>query len=177
MDLLKLLQDRYSTRRFNTDKKVPQEYVNQILEAARVAPTAHNAQPFHLYVLEGESATNLLEKVTNYNYRTPLAIVLTVKREESWKRDDGYDGADIDAGIVGTHIMLEAHALGLGCCWIAALDATLTKELLHLPEGEEVVTIFEIGYKREDDRPSRLHTTRKSIEELVTEVEFPVDGQ
>ena len=173
MDLLQLLQERYSTRRFNTDKEVPQECVTQILEAARVAPTGHNAQPFHLYVLKGESTKKLLTKVTNYNFKAPLAIVLTVKREESWKRDDGYDIADVDAGIVGTHIMLQAHALGLGCCWIAALDEALTKEMLQIPEGEEVVTMFEIGYKREDDRPSRLHTERKSLEELVTEVEFP----
>lgn len=174
MKLLNLLQDRYSTRRFS-DKAVPQEYIELILEAARVAPTAHNAQAFHMYVLKGASAGNLLSKVTSCNYRAPLLIVLTVKRAESWKREDGYDAADIDIGIVGTHIILQVHELGLGSCWIAKLDGALAKQLLQLPEGEEVVTMFEIGYKREDDRPSRLHTERKPLDELVTELDFTVE--
>jgi len=173
MDLLTLFQDRFSNRTFS-GRPVEPEVRAELLEAARIAPTAHNYQPFHIYVLHGDAAAETMSRLTRCNYHAPLNLILTVKRGESWKRADGYDAGDIDIGIVGTHIMLAAEELGLGCCWIGVIQAAAAKEVLGLGDGEEVVTMLEIGYKAEGAVPGPMHTERKSLEQLVSE--FPCTG-
>lgn len=169
MDLMTILMNRYSTRRFS-DKEVPEDVTAKLLESARLAPTAHNFQAFHIYLLKGTGANTIMDQITRCNYHAPLNLLITLKRSESWKRSDGYDLADLDIGIVGTHIMLMAEELGLGCCWIGVLDTSVAKTVLNLPEDEELVTAFEIGYKVENDNPGPLHAKRKTIDELVTEI-------
>lgn len=90
--------------------------------------------------------------------------------KESWVREDGYISADMDAGIVGTHILLQAHHLGLGGCWIGVLNPLEVKRQLGLVE-EEPVSLFAIGHIPEGVSPSPRHYERKSLEDLVRYVE------
>ena len=89
--------------------------------------------------------------------------------DEVWRNDlDGdRESGDIDVSIVITHMMLMAEELGLGACWIGRITPELVKKNLNIPENVKVVAVLSLGYHREDDRPSKLHTIRRSNEDLV----------
>lgn len=108
-DFKALATERYSVRKFDT-KPVEQEKVNIILEAARLAPTAHNYQPQRLLVLNTADSLNKLKDCTNGHFNAPLAIIVCYDNQVSWKRE--YDDADlgtVDASIVGSHIMFKSQ--------------------------------------------------------------------
>ncbi|MFB0918381.1 MAG: nitroreductase family protein [Clostridiaceae bacterium] len=171
MDLMDLMKNRYSVRRFD-NKPVPNELVEKLVEAARIAPTAHNYQPFKVYKLIGDGVDSLLSAITPCNYKAPLNLVITMDVEKSWKRPDGLNLSMLDAGIVCTHIMLMAEELGLGAYWIADINGKKAKELLGLGVNEEIITIFEIGYPLEGSKPGPWHTKRKTTEEIYSELKI-----
>jgi oxygen-insensitive NAD(P)H nitroreductase len=168
MELLKLMSDRYTCRRYS-EKNVKEEDLNKILEAGRVAPTSHNNQPQRIYVVKSEEAKEKLMKDFAYNYKAPCYLVCGYNVDEVWRNDlDGdRESGDIDVSIVITHMMLMAEELGLGACWIGRITPELVKKNLDIPENVKVVAVLSLGYHREDDRPSKLHTIRRSNEELV----------
>ena len=89
--------------------------------------------------------------------------------DEAWTRKyDGRNFADVDASIVGTHIMLAAHDLGLGTTWVGHFDAPAVKEAFPETAGYDLVALFPIGYPAADAAPSAAHLEHKSAEELVT---------
>ena len=163
MDLLKLMGDRYTCRRYSNED-VKEEDLNKILEAGRIAPTSHNNQPQRIYVVRSEEAKEKLMKDFAYNYKAPCYLVCGYNIDEVWRND--LDG-DRDVSIVITHMMLMAEELGLGACWIGRITPELVKKNLNIPENVKVVAVLSLGYHREDDRPSKLHTIRRSNEELV----------
>lgn len=170
MKLAECIAKRYSQRYFDKTRPVPDELLSEILDAARLAPTAHNQQPFHIYKLTGAGMAGALKDVTRGHFGAPLVLALTINETESWKRSDGYDNASIDAGIVGTHIILTAESLGLGCCWVGSFDPEPLSRLLPLSEDEQPVALFPLGYPAEHAKPGPLHEKRKSIDDLLTEV-------
>lgn len=150
-------------------KNIKEEDLNKILEAGRVAPTSHNNQPQRIYVVKSEEAKEKLMKDFAYNYKAPCYLVCGYNVDEVWRNDlDGdRESGDIDVSIVITHMMLMAEELGLGACWIGRITPELVKKNLDIPENVKVVAVLSLGYHREDDRPSKLHTIRRSNEELV----------
>ena len=168
MDLLKLMGDRYSCRRYSTED-VKEEDILKILEAAKIAPTAHNEQPQRIYVVKSNEGKARLMKDFKFDFKAPCYLVCGYNEEEAWKNDlDGdRESGDIDVSIVITHMMLMAEELGLGACWIGRITPELVKKNLNIPENVKVVAVLSLGYHREDDRPSKLHTIRRSNEELV----------
>ncbi|MBS9775784.1 MAG: nitroreductase family protein [Fusobacterium sp.] len=168
MSILKLMEERYSCRRYS-EKMVSDEDILKILEAGRVAPTSHNNQPQRLYVLKSEKAKEKLLKDFAYNYKAPCYIVCGYNIDEVWRNDLNGDkeSGEIDISIVMTHMMLMAEELGLGTCWIGRFKPEVVKENLGIPENIKLVGIFSLGYHREDDRPSKLHFINKENEEIV----------
>jgi len=168
MDLLKLMRDRYSCRRYSTET-VKEEDIEKILEAAKIAPTAHNEQPQRIYVVKSEEGKAKLMKDFKFDFKAPCYLVCGYNEEEAWKNplDNNKDSGEVDISIVITHMMLMAEELGLGACWIGRITPELVKKNLNIPENVKVVAVLSLGYHREDDRPSKLHTIRRSNEELV----------
>jgi len=152
-----------------TEENIKEEDLNKILEAGRIAPTSHNNQPQRIYVVRSEEAKEKLMKDFAYNYKAPCYLVCGYNLDEVWRNDlDGdRESGDIDVSIVITHMMLMAEELGLGACWIGRITPELVKKNLDIPENVKVVAVLSLGYHREDDRPSKLHTIRRSNEELV----------
>lgn len=166
-NLLDLLKGRYSERRFDPDKTVEDEKLELLLEAARVAPTASNRQAFKLYLLKGEKGQAIIS-----NFNAPVHIVISGVAEEAWvRKQDSFNACELDIGIVGTHIMLEAEDLGLKTCMICAFDVTELQAGLNLPEEEYPILALAVGYPSEASRPAKKHTERKSLEDLVTVIE------
>ena len=165
---LKLAQERYSCRSF-TSGAVAQADIDQILEAARVAPTAMNKQPVHVWVIKSKEALDKLKKATQYVYGAPVVFLVACKKEDAWVRKyDGKNGAEVDAAIVGTHIMMEAADLGLGSVWVGSFDPAKIMELFPEVAGYEPVALFPVGVPATET--SANHAKRVSPEKFASEL-------
>ena len=163
-----LAKERYSCRQFK-DIPLTDFQINHILEAARVAPSAANRQPVHVWVVKSPEALEKLKGATDYTYGAPVVFMVGVKPEAAWVRKyDGKNGAEIDAAIVGTHIMLEASALGLGNVWVGSFDPARIKADFPETEGYEMVCLFPVGIAAVGT--STNHDKRQTREEFVSEL-------
>lgn len=169
MDFLQLAKERYSVREYE-EKKVEKEKLDKILEAAKVAPSAMNKQPYRLIVVQSEEGLAKIEEGTRI-YGAPLAVIVCKVTEEAWRRKyDGKNHGDIDVSIVTDHMMMEATALGLGTLWVCWFKPQVIKENFQIPEGVEPVNILCIGYTKDGKTgdTSRHQTMRKALEETVS---------
>lgn len=148
MSFLELCRKRLSVRAYQPIA-VEREKLEQILETARLAPSAVNYQPWRFIVV---SEPTLLDGVKacyprDWFRSAPVAIVVCANREEAWVRScDGKSHADIDAAIAVEHLCLAAADLGLGSCWVCNFDLPALCQLLELPEELEPIAIVPIGY-------------------------------
>jgi len=167
MDYKELVKARYSVRKFSP-QPVEDEKITSILEAARVAPTAVNKQPYRLLVLKDKSNMEKLKECTPYTFDAPMAIVVCACPQEAWMRPyDGHNAAFIDASIIGAHIMLAIHDLGLGATWVGHFDPAAMRRAYGIPATLEPVAVFPCGYPAADAKPAHLHEKRRSLEEMV----------
>ncbi|MBR3614575.1 MAG: nitroreductase family protein [Clostridia bacterium] len=167
MDFLELAKNRYSCRYFS-NKKIEQEKIDKILEAARLAPTGRNSQSQRILVLTDEEQLSKLGECTPYVWNAPLVFLICYDKNESWKRrSDNFDGGAQDACIVTTHMMLEVTDLGLGSTWVGALDPQKVREVYNVPENYEITAFLPVGYPSEEAHPSKLHNDRKTVEEIA----------
>lgn len=165
---LKLAAERYSCRDFSP-AAVSDEELASILEAARLAPTAVNRQPVHIWVFKSPEALAKLKETSRYTFNAPLILMVACKPEDAWVRAcDGKNGAETDAAIVGTHIMMEVASLGLGCTWVGSFDPAKVLELFPQTEGWVPLALFPIGHPA--GKPSERHGQRKSMDELVSDI-------
>ena len=170
MSFLELAKDRYSVRKF-TDQPVEQEKIDQIIEAAMAAPTATNNQPFKIWVLKSEEAIEKANQTTTCIFGCKTVLCVGAKYDIGWVRSsDGRAFADVDAAIVGTHIMLETHDLGLGTTWVGWFDEPKFKELFPQTKDYDLVALFPIGYPYPAAKPAGLHFKCKDKAELVEEI-------
>ena len=165
---LTLAAERYSCRAF-TKEPVADEDIQHILEAARLAPTAVNRQPVHIWVVQTRKYRDKLKETSAYTYDAPVIFIVGCRPEDAWVRKyDGKNGAEIDAAIVGTHIMMEAADLGLGCTLVGSFDPAKLKEVLPQIGEWMPVAMFPVGHILGE--PSARHGERKAMEDLVTKL-------
>ena len=170
MDFNDVLNRRYSCRAFAAHA-VEGEKVERILEAGRMAPTAVNKQPVHIWAVSNPETLEAIKGVTRSNYGAPLLLLVGCKPDEAWvRRYDGKNGAEVDAAIVATYMMLAAENEGLATLWVGSFDPALLRDILPGAEGYELVAMINVGYPAADSKPSAMHGARKTMEELVTRV-------
>ena len=113
MDFTTHIRNRYSCRAFDP-REVGQEIVDRILEAGRIAPTAVNRQPVHVWAVTDAATLAAIQGVTRSNYGAPVLLVVGCRPADAWvRRYDGKNGAEVDASIVATYLMLAAENEGL----------------------------------------------------------------
>ena len=159
-DFLELAHDRYSVRKISK-RPVEQEKLDKIVEAGYIAPTATNAQPVRIFVIQSEEAKKKLDENVVFGFvkDAPAAIIVGSAEDEAWVRPfDKLNYADIDASIVATHIMLEIHDLGLGSTWCGYFDQEKIKKAFPETEGYNLIALFPVGYPEEDSEPAAKHT-------------------
>ena len=170
MEFLNIAKSRYSVRNYSK-KKVEQDKLDKILEAAHVAPTAANLQPVRLLVVQKEAGLAKIEKAANI-YKAPLAIIVCSDHSKAWKRPfDGKQTNDIDASVITDHMMLEATELGLGTVWVCYFKPDVIKEEFHLPDNLEPINILVIGYSDEKPASSERHSTQRIPLDSLVEYE------
>ena len=142
MSFLDLAKKRYSCRKLSA-QPVEEEKLQKILEAGNLAPTAHNNQPLHIWLLESAEAMEKVSQTTSFIFGAPVAFVVGSKADDAWVRPfDKKNFADVDASIAATHMMLAIEDLGLGTTWVAHFDAPKLKELFPEMADYELVAIF-----------------------------------
>ena len=169
MDILKLCADRYSVRSF-ADTPIPDEVLNQILEAGRLAPTAMNLQPQRIFVIRSEEALAKMRTVKKcYGVNTVLMVCGDTSAACNRPIVD-HCMAEMDCSIATTQMMLTAQALGVGSCWICAFDVPAMKQVFNLPEHLTPYVLLALGYPSEESRPNPRHFDRMPLSEMVTEL-------
>lgn len=167
MDFLELAKERYSCRKMN-EKSVEKEKIEKILQAGILAPTATNAQPYKIWVVESEDAKKRLAEANRYIFGAEIFFIVGAKKDAAWVRKfDNHNFAEIDASIVATHMMLEITDLRLATTWVGHFDKPKLKEVMPELKDYELIAIFPVGYPAEDALPNERHNIRRSIEEAV----------
>jgi nitroreductase len=165
MEYSDVIANRYSVRAYRSDP-VEDEKLQQILEAARLAPTAANRQPVQLIVVHTAGRETELGRIYRRPWfvQAPLVIAVCAISSQAWVReDDRFNARLVDSAIVADHLILAAANLGLGTCWIAAFNVTAAREVLRLPPEVEPVIFTPLGYPA--DQPGLK--VRKPLADLV----------
>lgn len=167
MDFLKLASERYSVRKFE-NKHLEQEVIDKILTCGHIAPTGCNNQPQRILVLNNDESVSKLKNCTKCHFDAPTAMLICYNKDESWVR--GYDGAlsaSVDASIVTTHMMLMAHSLGVGSCWVMHFDPEAIRKEYNIPDNYIPEALLVMGYPDKDNKPSDRHEKVRPISEVV----------
>ena len=172
MEYEKLIAERFSVRKFKAEH-LSDECVEKILDAAHKAPTGCNFQPQRILVLNTDDSIEKLKKCTRCHFDAPTAMVVCYNEDESWKRPyDGALSAPVDAAIVTTHMMLEAHNIGVGSCWVMHFNPALIKEEFNIPDNIKPLAILMLGYPDESVTPHEFHNIFKTPDEIVVYEKF-----
>ncbi|MHC4714288.1 MAG: nitroreductase family protein [Planctomycetota bacterium] len=163
MDFFEAVSGRYSCRDYQ-DRPVEEETLTQILEAARLAPSASNRQEWRFIVVTDAAVREKLIDMAHKQEFVGQAPVVLVACAVT----DGHTMAcgqschPIDVAIALEHIALAATALGLGTCWIGAFEEAPVKKLLGIPPEVRVIELMPLGYPADKPRPK----TRLPLEEI-----------
>jgi len=165
MDILEVIRTRRSVRQYTGDP-VSEEDIGKILEAGRWAPSAINSQPWKFIVLRSAEVSGKLARTLTWGkFLSQAALGIAVTIDETASTNPVEDGA-----AATQNMLLEAHSLGLGACWIgvhgSAYEAK-AKKVLNVSEHERLLSIIAIGHPAEAPR-----RTRKPLVKLVFADEY-----
>lgn len=164
MDFLELVKSRYSVRAYK-DRPVEPDTLERVLEAARLAPSGSNRQPWKFVVVrDPEVRRKLVPACSDQAFvgQAPVVIAGVGLMPDRVMRC-GVPGDPIDLAIALEHIALAAAAEGLGTCWIGAFYQEQVRAVLGIPESAKVVELMTLGYPADSLRPK----TRKPMSEVV----------
>ena len=171
MSFLELAEARYSVRQY-AKTPVEQEKIDCILEAAKLAPTAKNLQPQFIYVLKSTEAIAKVNEVSSCAYNAPVVFIVCYDKDTAWKNPLNGDrsSGEMDASIVGTHMMLEAASQGLGTCWVGWFDPAAVSKAFDIPDNLYPAFMLDCGYPADGSKPSFRHFASKAIRDFVKEL-------
>ena len=196
-DLIDISRMRHTVRSY-AERPVEHDKLMRVLEAGRWAPTAVNAQPQRILVLDTpenlskvrefctfgwqrryvdlaeQSDTPEHDRIVLY-YGAPVVLVICYDREACWTHPQtGATSGPTDATIVATHMMLQAASMGLGSAWISYFDHAKARELLAIPSTWEIASMLYLGYPAGDEKPNhKLSASRKPLDETCFFNETP----
>jgi nitroreductase len=173
MDVFEAVQKRRSVRAYESTP-IPKEKLEKILEAARLAPSAGNIQPWHfIIVTELEKRQKLAQAQAPFAKFLKEAPVVIVGCGDQ-KASPGW--FMVDVAIAMQNMVLTATSEGLGTCWVGSFDENEVREMLKIPENYRVVALLALGYPKEkfDLQGKLLHLIRrrKPLEKIVSFEEF-----
>ncbi|MCK4415013.1 MAG: nitroreductase family protein [Candidatus Eisenbacteria sp.] len=166
MEFYEVIRTRHSVRRFS-HRPVEEEKLQRILNAARLAPSARNAQEWRFIVVRdsGRRAA-LMEAARGQAHVAEAPLIITACAEHDGRTMTcGQLAYPVDVAIAVDHLTLAARAEGLGSCWICRFDERRAKEALNVPRGDQVriVTLVPIGYPAAAAVPEKLRLPLESI--------------
>jgi nitroreductase len=167
LEVFEAIQKRESIRSYGPTP-VPSEKLQRVLEAARLAPSAGNIQPWHFVVVTNQQKRRLLSKgrFAKFLAESPVVIVGCGNRASSpnWYA--------VDTAIALQNMVLTATSEGLGTCWVGSFNETQVKRLLGVPEKFSVVALLAVGYPHEGldlgSKVLHLFRRRRKIDKIVS---------
>lgn len=173
MNVDEAIKDRRSIRKFLA-KEVPDVLIKELIEAARLAPSSHNAQPWKFFIVKDKETKDKLKENSIFKnpfvYKSPLIIVCCADPELSAKPSDTvFSDTDVvgktgrDLAFASQNLVLKAQELGLGTCYIGMLDRKKIKDILSIPGNYILPFVIIAGYP--DEKPKA--TSRRKIKEIV----------
>lgn len=174
-EFLSLVKKRQSQRRYS-GQPVEKEKLMSCLEAARLAPSACNAQPWKFIVVDqtelknaiADTTSNRLLPINHWTKQAPLHVVLVLERPNFTSklgeivRDKKF--VLMDVGIAAEHFCLQAAAIGLATCMIGWFNESKVKELLDIPESKRAMLVITLGYPEGKQREKR----RKKMDDILS---------
>jgi len=171
MSVLDVIKSRKSIRRYKEDP-IPEDVFLRVLEAARLAPSGKNSQPWKFVVIKDEAMKKSLAEASRgqmFMARAPVIIAACGFPEMSYPRQGNYMKSwPIDVAIALQHLMLQAEEEGLGTCWIGAFEEKDVKRLLDVPEDARVLALTPLGYP--DQVPQ--DRGRKPLSDIISYEKF-----
>ena len=174
MNFMEIAQARQSCRAYDTEKDVETEKIAAMLEAAQLAPSACNGQPYHFTVCRGKAAQEVAKAtmglgMNKFASQAPVLIVVSekpyVKSAAMGAKVKGNDYRSMDIGIAVAYLTAEATAQGLGTCILGWLDDEKIRNICNL--DQPVRLVITVGYAKDETiRPKK----RRALSELVTEI-------
>lgn len=175
MNFQELILERQSVRKYS-DKEVEKEKLMRCLEAARLAPSASNSQPWKFIVIDDPELKDKVAKETyslmaNFNkfvHQAPIIIAITLEKTPLVNRIGGRikkkEWKLIDIGIAADHLCLQASEEGLGTCMLGWYNEKEIKELLNVPEKKSIALLISLGY------PAKDYKLRKKIRKDIGKI-------
>lgn len=172
MEFFKVIKKRHSIRNFDTKKQVTDEQIGQILDAGRLAPSAHNLQDWFFVVIKKPEIKNqLVEACFGQGFVAEASVVIVIcsdqRLADTHSARHGKDFFTIQNTAIATQQMwLAVTALGLGTCWIGAFDEKKVKRVLHLEDYLRPMAVLPIGYPVKKPSP----TLRRKLSEISKKI-------
>jgi len=160
VDFFEAIKNRRSIRRY-TKEKVSDDLLLEILDAGRWAPSAGNSQPWNFIVLRDKEVRERVAEATTWGEflaDAPIGIAVVVDPKASAHSVE-------DGAIAAENMLLAAHALGLGACWIGSYNSSYeeeVKDILAIPKDKRLLSIIPIGHP--DEHPKKV---RKELREIT----------
>jgi len=158
-DFIKLIKERRSIRRY-TDRPIEKRMLEEIVDCGRLAPSAKNIQPWHFIVVTDKEKLSKIAELVPWGYFIKdSGACVVVCGEKGVKRFRE------DCCLAAENIMLAAKALGIGSCYVAALEKDVggVKDLLKIPENIEIVCFISLGYFEENPEAR----DKKDLNEII----------
>lgn len=174
MPVMDLVRRRRSVRKY-LPKPVPREDILKCIEAARLAPSACNSQPWKFIVVDDPELKNRLcdrifsgiYSMNKFAKEAPVLVAVVSEKQTFLSSLGGQIRSTqyylVDVGIACEHFILQAAELGIGSCWIGWFDEKPLKEMLKVPREKKVDIVISLGYP-EEGRP--VLKSRKSLETI-----------
>ena len=174
MTFLELVNKRSSVRKY-TAKPIPREVINRCLEAARLAPSACNAQPWSFIIVDdpvlrdkiAAAAFSGMYSMNSFARTAPAFVVVVRERSGQFAAIGGFFRGVrynlIDIGIACEHFILQAAEDDVRTCWLGWFNERAVKKVLGIPKGKKADIMISMGYPEED---SARQKERKSLSEM-----------
>lgn len=159
-DILEIIKSRRSIRNYKKEK-IKDEDILKILEAGRWAPSASNNQPWRFIVVKDQE---LIKKIgdackiltiNSFVETSPLVVIIYSEKKHKW--------VDLDCGMCAQNMMLEAHSLGIGSCFIGGYRENKIKKIVNLSDEFNVIGLITFGYIES----RKNFSERLNIEDLI----------
>jgi len=161
MDFYELITKRQSERQYDT-RQVESEKIMQCIEAARLAPSACNAQPWKFIVIDEPELKKQLASaiagmgMNKFAFDAPVIVAIVLEKPNVTSKIGsvlkGKEYTLIDVGIAAVHFCLQATYLGLGTCIIGWFDEKKVRKLLQIPNKKRIPLLLTVGYSNAEVR-------------------------
>jgi nitroreductase len=163
MTLLETIQKRYSCRAY-LQKSIEQEKLDQLFEAARLAPSARNTQDWRFVVVTDNKIKKQITQTTNRpDVFEKAGAIIAACSNSDYVMTCGQPIGPIDVAIALEHIALQAAELGLGTCWIGSFKTEKVRTILSIPDYIQIIELMTVGYPADTPKPPN----REPVEKIV----------